>query len=788
MTATYRLQLHAGFTFADVQEAVPYLADLGVSHLYLSPVLQAVPGSMHGYDVLDHDRISDELGGADGLERLAATARQHGLGLVVDVVPNHMALVAPESSNAPLWDVLAHGRDAAHAHWFDVDWDALDGKIGLPVLWESLADVLAKGDLRLGEENGERVLRYHDHVFPVAPGTWDGDAAADVADVLARQHYLLAGWREKDDVLNYRRFFDIDGLIAVRVEEPDVFEATHRVLLDLNHRGIVEGFRIDHPDGLADPAGYVDQLRAALRPGTAIWVEKILEGDETLPPWACDGTTGYDAAKVVSAALLDPATAPALQDAWTATGGDPSLEHVVEESKRQVVDHVLVPEHRRLVRRAHEALPDTDPDRLTAAVAELLVACEVYRAYVGPAGTVDDLARERLTRAGDRAAAVRPDLKPELEALVGLATGPTDAAARDFAIRLQQTWGPVMAKGIEDTAFYRWHRQVGLNEVGGDPDLLDVASADDLHTWAAHQQAHWPLGMTTLSTHDTKRSEDVRARLAAVAGDAEAWQRCSEAFAEAAAERDVDAPTAHLMWQTLAGLGPADEERVKGYLVKAMRESKQRTSWLDPDPEYEARVLALAADAGRPGELAALVRTAVDHNTEAVRALVLGQKLLQLTLPGVPDTYQGCELVDLSLVDPDNRRPVDYDDRRERLAHVRREAPRDLSDEKLLVTHAALVLRRDLREPFADRSTYEPLLGTSRHLVGFVRGGEVAVLATRAPRRLEVVGGWGDATFTLPEGLWRDELTGALHGGEVNRCADVLADYPVALLRKVHLR
>ena len=788
MTATYRLQLHAGFTFADAQVVVPYLADLGVSHLYLSPVLQAVPGSMHGYDVLDHDRVSEELGGAQGLERLAATARQHGLGLVVDVVPNHMALVAPESSNAPLWDVLAHGREAAHAHWFDVDWEALDGKIGLPVLGEPLADVLAKGDLRLGEEHGERVLRYHDHVFPVASGTWDGDAGADVAAVLDRQHFVLAGWREKDDVLNYRRFFDVDGLVAVRVEEPDVFDATHRLLVDLNHRGIVEGFRIDHPDGLADPAGYVDRLRAALRPGSAIWVEKILEGDETLPPWACDGTTGYDAAKVVSAALLDPATAPALQDAWTDTGGDPSLEHVVEESKREVVDRVLVPEHRRLVRRAREALPDADPDRLTEAVAELLVACEVYRAYVGPDGSVDDQARERLTRAGDRAAAVRPDLKPELESLVGLAVAPGDAAARDFAVRLQQTWGPVMAKGIEDTAFYRWHRQVGLNEVGGDPDLLDVASADDLHDWAAHQQQHWPLGMTTLSTHDTKRSEDVRARLAAVAADAEAWQRCSDAFSAAARERGVDAPTAHLVWQTLAGVGPVEEDRVATYLTKAMRESKQRTSWLDPDPEYEARVLALAADASGGGELDALVRTAVDHNLDVVRAFVLGQKLLQLTLPGVPDTYQGCELVDLSLVDPDNRRPVDYDDRRARLAHVQHDAPRDLSDEKLLVTHKALMLRRELREAFADRSTYAPLRGTSRHLVGFVRGGEVAVLATRAPRRLDAFGGWGDATLTLPEGLWRDELTGVLHGGEVNRCADVLADYPVALLRKVHMR
>jgi (1->4)-alpha-D-glucan 1-alpha-D-glucosylmutase len=753
-------------------------------------VLQAVPGSMHGYDVVDHTRISGELGGEEGLVRLADVARQHRLGLVVDVVPNHMALVAPESSNAPLWDVLAHGREAAHAHWFDVDWDALDGRIGLPVLWDPLADVLEKGDLRLGEENGGQVLRYHDHVFPVADGTWDGDGSADVAAVLSAQHYVLAGWRERDAVLNYRRFFDVDGLIAVRVELEDVFEATHRVLLDLNERGIVEGYRIDHPDGLADPAAYVARLRAALRPGTAVWVEKILEGDETLPDWACDGTTGYDAAKVVSYALVDRAIAPALQRAWEETGGEPALEQVVLDSKRQVVADVLVPERHRLVRRAREALPDADPGRLEEAVVELLVACEVYRAYVGPDGEVDDVARGRLEGAGDRAGASRPDLKTEIEQLVELATGRHDSeAARDFAVRLQQTWGPVMAKGIEDTAFYRWHRQVGLNEVGGDPDLLDEASPEQLHRWAVHQQLTWPMGMTALSTHDTKRSEDVRARLGAVSGDAESWQRCSEEFAAAADARDVDRPTAHLVWQTLVGIGDVSEERLRGYLTKAMRESKQRTSWLDPDPEYEARVLDLATDALGGGHLAALVRTAVDHNAEAVRALVLGQKLLQLTVPGVPDTYQGCELVDLSLVDPDNRRPVDYDERRARLDRLRAgEAPRDLDDEKLLVTHKALTLRRDLRESFGDAGDYQPLVGTSRHLVGFVRGGEVAVLVTRAFGRLDAVGGWDGATFALPEGLWRDELTGALHGGAENSCADVLSAYPVALLRRVHMR
>jgi len=787
VTATYRLQLHAGFTFGDAAEVVPYLADLGVSHLYLSPVLAAVPGSQHGYDVVDHTRVNPELGGRDGLVELAATARAHGLGLVVDVVPNHMALVAPESSNAPLWDVLAHGREAEHAHWFDVDWDALDQRFGLPVLGEPLADVLAQGQLSLAEKDGGQVVVYYDHVFPVAAGTaGPGDR---LEDVLARQHYRLAGWRERDDVLNYRRFFDVDSLVAVRVELPDVFEATHRLLLDLNHEGVVDGFRIDHPDGLADPEGYLDQLRAATRPGTAIWVEKILEGQEQLGDWACDGTTGYDAATAVSRALVDRSTEPALSQVWEDVGGDPSLDHVVEQAKRLVVEEVLVPERKRLLRRASEALPDADPGRLAEALVELLVACRVYRAYVRPGRPVDDVARGRLEDARAVATTARPDLEAEVGQLVGLAVEPGTAvdpeAAQDFALRLQQTWGPVMAKGIEDTAFYRFHRLTALNEVGGDPDLLEDAAPEQLHAWAIRQQQHWPAGMTALSTHDTKRSEDVRARLVAVAGDGEDWVRCAEAFTEAGRELGVDAPTAQLVWQTLLGVGEISDERLGGYLTKAIRESKQHTSWLDPDPDYEQRVLALARRGNEPGPLRTLLTTVADQHAAAIRTVVLGQKLLQLTLPGSPDTYQGCEVVDLSLVDPDNRRPVDYGSRRARLEHLRTGEPRDLDDEKLLVTHRALALRRELPDAFGELGDHQPLVGTSRHLVGFVRGGLVATLVTRAPQRLEATGGWQDAGVVLPEGLWRDELTGGLFPGPETRCAEVFSRHPVALLRRV---
>jgi (1->4)-alpha-D-glucan 1-alpha-D-glucosylmutase len=571
------------------------------------------------------------------------------------------------------------------------------------------------------------------------------------------------------------------------VECDDVFEATHRLLLDLNRRGVLEGFRIDHPDGLADPEGYLEQLRSATLPGTGIWVEKILERGEQLPAdWPCEGTTGYDAIRAVTGSLLDPATGPVLSAAWEYAGGDPDLHHVELRSKRYVAERLLTPERERLTRRANEALPDVDRRRLQEAVTELLVACPVYRAYVRPGRPLTDAASDRLDQALETAGAARPDLKAELGQLVELAAGRRDdPAARDFAVRLQQTWGPVMAKGVEDTTFYRWHRMIALNEVGGDPALLDRSSAELLHEWAEQQQERWPLGMTAQSTHDTKRSADVRGRLVALAGDGESWMRCAEAFSAAADRHGVDRPTGHLLWQTLAGVGHIDRDRVHAYLTKAVREAKQHTAWVGGDPDYEARVLALADEAIEPGALRALVDTAVEHNRDAIRAVLLAQKLLQLTLPGVPDTYQGCELVDLSLVDPDNRHPVDFEEHRRRLAALAERGPRDLDDEKLLVTVKALEFRRAVPECFGDRGGYHPVHASSRHLIGFRRGLGVAVLATRAPQRLEAAGGWSDEEFSVPDGLWRDELTGALHHGGSVRCADVFATMPVALLRAV---
>ena len=806
VTGTYRLQLHRDFGFADAERTVPYLARLGVSHLYLSPILQAVPGSMHGYDVIDHTRLSDDLGGRDAFDSLVARAHAAGIGLIVDVVPNHMAFTAPETGNAPLWQVLRDGRDAPTASWFDIDWKAGGGRLGLPILGDDLDTVLGAGQIALDRAVdpvlGHEIpaLRYFEHVLPVTIGT-TGEAepgasdAATMRAILDRQHYRLTSWRDADAALNYRRFFAVAELIAVRVEEPEVFDATHALLLELNHAGAIDGFRIDHPDGLADPAGYLERLRRAARPGTYVVVEKILEGDERLPTtWRCDGTTGYDAAKALSEALVDPAAAPVLDEAWALAGGDAQLHAAVEDAKRQIVDELLTPEAERLVRRAREALPGRDPARLREAVVELLVAGEVYRAYVRPDQKLTDEARGRLRDAFTRAAARRPDLVPELGDLIPLTIA---GDGSDFAVRLQQTWGPVMAKSIEDTTFYRWNRLIALNEVGGDPLALEHGMPEALHAWAAAQASDWPRGMTTLSTHDTKRSEDVRARLLAVAGDPEAWATCSRIARERASDYGVDLPTAHLLWQTMLGVGPISDERMHGYLIKAVREAAQHTAWIDGDPEYESRVEAFVTKVRHDGPLHEAIEGAVARNAEAVRATVLAQKALQLTMPGVPDTYQGCEIVDLSLVDPDNRRPVDFSARDALLTSLDAgtDAWRaDLDAAKLLVTSRVLRLRRERPDAFAGG--YAPLTTSSEHALGFVReasGGLVgrlglgrrdrlATLVTRAPARLAASGGWQDATVELPPGSWADVLTGrAVEGGTV-RVAEALADLPVAVL------
>lgn len=670
-TATYRLQLRPGFGFAEGGALAPYLAALGVSHVYLSPVLEAAPGSPHGYDVVDPTRLSDQLGGEEGWARLQEALRAHSLRTVVDIVPNHVAIPAPEQHNPAIWSVLAEGRDSPYAAWFDVDWEAQDGRMLMPVLGAPIGDCL--DDLVIDGN----VLRYHDHAFPLVPGTEGGEAGrgGELPELLDTQYYRLAYWRVGAEEINYRRFFDIDTLIGVRVEDPQVFAGTHARILRLLADGDVDGLRIDHPDGLADPRGYLERLVGAGQPGWVV-VEKILDRGETLPPdWGCAGTTGYDALHAVGGLFVDPAGEQPLTDLYRSlTGAPDSFSAVVEAAKRLIARDVLAAEVNWLTdvlvraRSTDIALRDHTRSWLHEAVLELLVAFPVYRTYVRPGEPPSAADTAVLEGAARTASERRPDRRAQIQlardlTLGRLGDGP---AAREFIVRFQQVCAAVAAKGVEDTAFYRWLRLVSLNDVGGDPDRFGTSVAE-FHAFCARLQQDWPATMTALTTHDTKRSEDVRARLAVLSELPREWGQAVTAWRARAGHR-LDPDTEYLFWQTLVGAWPISMQRLTAYMDKAVREAKVHTAWTAVNQEYEGAVrdyvAAAYADRGLLDEVADFVARIAPYGWSNA----LTQKLVQLTMPGVPDLYQGTELWDLSLVDPDNRRPVDFRVREEMLA------------------------------------------------------------------------------------------------------------------------
>ncbi|HEY0937459.1 MAG TPA: malto-oligosyltrehalose synthase [Trebonia sp.] len=809
--STYRLQLTPEFGFAAAAGTAAYLAGLGVTHAYLSPVLDAVPGSQHGYDVTDHARIRPELGGEDGFRALAARLRDHGVGIILDIVPNHMAVPSDTSLNRQLWSVLRDGRQSRYAHWFDVDWAVQDDRMLLPVLGGPPESVL--GDLRVeadGGPDGEPALRYFDHVLPLAPGT----AELPLRRLLDAQHYRLSDWRDAATELNWRRFFDVATLIGIRVEDPDVFDATHAVIARLVTEGLVDGLRVDHPDGLADPRGYLSRLAAATG-GAWVVAEKILGPDETLPSdWACAGTTGYDALRVVDGLFLDPAGGDALTAEYarfcqSAGDGDPapSFADVAAPAKREIAAGSLAAEVTRLARLLVEAVPGTEPADARTVLTEVLAAFEVYRAYVHPGEAPSAAAQTAVSEAVGAAERRLPlrlhGLAADLAATVlgntVLGTQvPADAAAGpagELAVRFQQTTGPVLAKGVEDTACYRWPRLVALNEVGCEPDRFGV-EPDEFHATARRLSADWPATMTTLSTHDTKRQEDVRARLAVLAEMPREWgeqvaewhERAVTLGVSGAKAAAVDPDTEYLVWQTLAGAWPISGERLAQYLTKAIREAKERTSWTDPDQEYEAAVLGLAAGALDDPELSRSLAAFAAGIAGDAAVNSLGAKLVQLTMTGVPDIYQGCELAGLSLVDPDNRRPVDFARARSLLTALDDGAPGSPESAKLLVTAQALRLRGRRREWFSGN--YEPLTASgpaAAHATAFRRGGQAVTVVTRLPRGLRGRGGWQDTVLPLPRqpltsAAWTDVLTGTVHRGHQIPLTELTGRLPVALL------
>jgi (1->4)-alpha-D-glucan 1-alpha-D-glucosylmutase len=811
--STYRLQLQPGFGFAEAAGLAGYLSGLGITHAYLSPILQAAPGSRHGYDVTDHSRISAELGGEEGFRRLAATFAAHGIGIVADVVPNHMGIPAPEYLNPVLWSVLSEGEHSPRAHWFDVDWAAGGGQLLLPILARPLRYSLDElristlaavtGDTVAGDLSPAGadlpVLQYQGHVLPLRPGT----ERLPVPELLAAQAYRLDGWRTAASELNWRRFFDISSLIAIRVEEPDVFAATHSVLLGLVAEGLIQGLRIDHPDGLASPRQYLRQLATAAG-GSWIVAEKILAAGEELPPdWPCAGTTGYDSLAAIGALFTSDRGLAELTGHYRQFAGGPAdFATAAWAARREAAGQPLNAEVARLARLLEEiGDPVTAPVRaedLRLIIAELLAAFAVYRAYVVPGQAPPPASRALV---GTAAARARGRLPRRLHAAVDLAAalllgraGPAgrQQACDELVIRFQQTCAAVQAKGTEDTAAYRWTRLISANEVGADPDR-PALSPDDFHDYALRMSEDWPGSMTTLSTHDAKRQEDVRARIAVLADRPQEWIAAVTAWHDRAmmlAPSAPDPPTEYLLWQTLVGAWPLDDDRMTAYLRKAMREAKLSTSWTEPESGYEAAALTFARRALADAQISAAMAGFVGQISSDAQATAIGAKLVQLTMPGVPDVYQGCELSGLSLVDPDNRRPVDFDRCRVLLAAADEgmlgpSSELSLDAAKLLVTSRALRLRRDHPDWFAGG--YQPLAVSgpaAAHAVAFCRGGQAISVATRLPAGLRRAGGWQDTALTVPSGRWRDVLTGVTHGPGAIPLRDLTAELPVALLTR----
>ena len=879
--ATYRVQLHAGFGFIRAAEIVPYLKALGISHFYASPYLQAAAGSMHGYDVVNPAMVNSELGGSFAHQGFCQALEKAGLGQILDIVPNHMAIIARE--NPWWWDVLENGPSSRYASYFDVDWEASEerwpNKVLLPFLADHYGRILEKGEIVLKQANGDFTLQYGDHVFPVDPSSLGGllneaartagsdylgfiadshirlprptathfddvrrrhrdkailknllsqlctqDSAAAKAidtevarinadpDALDRlvtdQNYRLAFWRSADRDLGYRRFFDVNSLAGLRVEQEEVFRDTHALPLTWIREGLVQGLRIDHIDGLRDPAAYLQRLRESV-PKAWIIAEKILEPGETLPPdWPIEGTTGYDFLAAVGGLFIDPEGEAPLTGFYTEfTGLGEDFREVVHASRVQVLTDLLGSELNRLaslfvdICEQHRRHRDYSRHELSESLLETAAGFPVYRTYVRPAGkAVSDADIRSIGEAVRNAAARRTDIDPELFRFLGdiLILKVTGVKEAELAVRFQQLTSPAMAKGVEDTAFYRYNRLVCLNEVGGDPELFGI-SVDDFHGACTEVFSRHPFGLAASSTHDSKRSEDVRARIALLSEIPDEWSNAVRRWGDRNQRHRTngmpDRNIEYLFYQTLAGAWPIDTGRISAFMEKAAREAKVHTTWNNPNGEYELNLRTFVFRVMDDHEFQTDFERFVIPLVTPGRINSLSQTLIKLTAPGIPDIYQGTELWDLNLVDPDNRRPVDYALRAELLSFLEHATPEEVlarADDgapKLWVIQRVLRFRQKNPALFGPRADYRPVIalgGKAGHLVAFLRGEAALTLAPRLIRRLN--GDWGTTSIVLPKGRWLNILSDdAFEGGETG-LGDIFRRFPVAFLVREEYR
>lgn len=891
--ATYRLQLHAGFGFDAAVAILPYLRRLGVTHVYSSPLLQAAKGSKHGYDVVDHGRPNAEMGGPEGHARYCAALGEQGLGQVLDIVPNHMAITGPE--NRWWWDVLQNGPASRYAPYFDVSWDSPEAKLRnlvlMPILGDHYGRVLEAGEIELVRDGAAFLIRYYEHTLPVAPRSLrgvlkpaaeragsdelefiaraygrlpyatltdeasvqerhrdqtvlfaqlerllheqpsvreaiDAEVAAINADVellhrlLEAQNYRIAYWRTAGRELDYRRFFDINTLVGLRVEDPQVFADTHDLILRWVRQGVIDGLRVDHPDGLRDPEEYFARLAEATG-GAWTVAEKILESHEELPgEWAVAGTTGYDFCNLVGGLFVDPAGEEPITALYERlTGNETPYATVVRQSKLLVLREILAADVNRLaevfveVCERHRRHRDYTRWDLTEALREVIASFPVYRSYVrAERGLVRPADERYVDEAIARARENRPDLDPELftfvQNLLLLRVEGAGSAEHELVMRFQQLTGPAMAKGVEDTTFYRYNRFVALNEVGGSPDRFGV-SPEEFHRAMERTHERWPETLHTVSTHDTKRSGDVRARLFVLSEVPGEWAQVASRWVEQLARHwpspedaqeveAYDADAAYVLLQALVGAWPLTEERAAAYMEKASKEAKRRTSWVNPNAAYDRALRQFVRGVLGDAEFVAELEEFVESLLWPGRVNSLAQTLLTLTAPGVPDIYQGTELWDLSLVDPDNRRPVDYPLRQRFLDELEAQSPADLvarADDgaiKLYVIRRALELRRKRPASFGPGASgaYRVLAfdgPDAGRCLGFTRGSDVAVVVPRlASRAFRQRRDWRpEAICELPPGTWRNGLTGTSWEGGRRELGQLLGELPVGLFERV---
>jgi (1->4)-alpha-D-glucan 1-alpha-D-glucosylmutase len=850
LVATYRVQLNKDFRFVDATRLVPYLAALGVSHLYASPFLKARPGSAHGYDVIDHNAINPEIGTEAELLELIDTLRRHGMGLIIDVVPNHMGVL--RGDNAWWQDVLENGKASRYAKYFDIDWQPakpeLRGKVLLAVLGRHYGEALDEGEIRLERERrgGEWSLRYYENRFPLSRASQRSVDPKALKDSLAmhrlleRQHYRLAYWRVAGDEINYRRFFEINELAALRVEERAVFEATHAYIARLAQRPGVDGVRVDHPDGLADPREYLARL-AALFHAPYVLVEKIVADHETLAEdWPVHGTTGYRFANILTGLFVDASAEARFDRVYRRfTGERRSYEELAYDSRMLVMHTTLAADLNLLANRlariaaGNRRTRDYTANGLRQALAEVAAHFPVYRTYVTARGVsaTDRRHIDWAVRAAQHASRIAdPSVFDFLKSVLTLEAappaGPRRQAMLGFISRFQQFTAPVVAKGVEDTAFYRYHRLSALNEVGGEPKRFGM-SLKAFHAASEDRARHWPYTMIGTSTHDTKRSEDVRARIVVITEGTGAWRLMLRRWSllnrsRHAQLQDGPAPSPgdeYLYYQTLLGIWPDRppdaaalgglRDRLQAYMLKAVREAKLRTSWINPDAAYEAALKRFVDETLEPRETNLFLK---DVNQTLPRVARLGllvalsMALIKVASPGVPDYYQGTELWDFSLVDPDNRRPVDYGLREKSLKEMERDArPEDLlaslSDgrAKLHVIRRGLEVRRRFPELFHG-GAYVPLYadaGREENVCAFALRQNGAAVVAVAPRLflglMDEAGdaplgsrAWGEARLALPEGMngtLENVLTGETHriGEGAVPVAGLLGRFPVGL-------